>query len=209
VIVISSHRALKDSPEVAKNQIRAHKSWQNVFDEILYFGDPEPELTCPKTSFITSEDFPPIAAMATAASMGGDFACLINADIVVSKGLIWAMGDVWKRGGMAATSKRYEFVDENLNDAQIVDVGIDFFGASYDLWAQVAKRVPPHYRVGHSSWDTWLMGFFNTVAPQQYWDITNRRCIYHPKHGDRKRAHHIKAIDDIYTLSCGFPMLRL
>lgn len=209
MIAISSIRALSDSMEVATNQIRAHQSWQRVFDAILYFGAPEPLLTCPRTSFIESEDFPFISALATAASMCSDWACLINADIVVSPAILSAIFEVQKKGGNSCMSLRYEFTGDNWDMGQIVDNGLDFFAAEPWLWRKFSNSVPAHYRLGHSSWDTWAMGFFNTVCPRNFYDISRRQCVFHPKHGDRKRAHEIKPVDDIYTILCGMPLLKL
>lgn len=210
MIAISSHRALSDCPEeIARNQIRAHQSWQGVFDEIIYFGPSEPALSCPNTTFIESEDFPFISSLCTAASLCADYACLINADIVVGWNLGSAIHEVWSRGGVAATSRRYEFTGEDLTHSNIVDLGIDFFCATPDMWRRASKSVPSQYRLGHSAWDTWVMSFFNTVAGRAFWDITKRRAIFHPKHENRKRVHAIKPVDDQYTTNPGFPFLKL
>lgn len=211
MIAISSHRPHTDCPpEIVRNQIRAHQSWQAVFDEILYFGSPEPDLTCPGTEFVDAgEDFPTISTIAWSASFSGTGACLINADIVVSRHLKNALKEVEQRGGLAATSKRYEFIGENVESGQVVDHGIDFFWSQPELWRDVARNVPKHYRIGHSSWDTWVMSYFNTTLHKRFYDITRRRCIYHPKHGNRKRAYEIKSVDDKFTLNPGFPFQKL
>jgi len=209
MIAISSHRAFSDSLEIAKNQLRAFESWRLVFDEILYFGPSEPLLNSPQTTFIESEDFPTIHAICMAASLCSDYVCLINADIVVGQHLGSALEDVWRKGGVAATSKRYEFNGEGVANSAIVDQGIDFFWTSPDIWRRVANAVPKHYRLGHSAWDTWVMSFFNTTVGRYFYDITKRKAIFHPKHENRKRVHHIKPVDDRYTMNCGFPFLKL
>lgn len=209
MIAISSHRPFSDAHEIAQNQLRAHDSWRQVFDEIIYFGPSESLLTCPKTTFIESEDFPTIESLCIAASLCADYTCLINADIVVGKHLGAVMEEVWRRGGVAATSRRYEFNGEGVHNASIVDWGIDFFWSTPDMWRRVANSVPKHYRIGHSAWDTWVMSFFNTTVGRYFYDITKRQAIFHPKHENRKRVHHIKAVDDKFTMNCGFPYLKL
>lgn len=208
VIAISSHRA-NASPEIERNQVRAHKSWSKVFSEIIYFGPLEPSLSCPKTTFIECENFPFISSLCMAASMAPSHACLLNADIVVSDRLPMALNAVLIKKGQAAISRRWEFQGESIAQATLTDWGIDFFWATPELWRGAAKAIPAHYRIGHTSYDNWLMSYWNTVAPRWCYDITSRRVIFHPKHGDRNRPHHIKAIDDQFTINCGWPILKL
>jgi len=210
MIALSSHRRLADSPEVAKNQIRANLSWRKVFEEIVYFGPPERELADRNVTFVKSDDFPTLRTLARAASLCDDYVCLLNADIVVTPGLIAAIRDVWAKGGLVVTSRRYEFKGiDHLVDAQLVDPGVDFFGATPDYWRDFANAVPANMRVGHSGWDSWAMGFFNTVAAKRFWDITKRKVIFHPKHGSRKRSYEIEIKNDEFTRQAGLPYLRL
>ncbi len=44
MVAITSHRPMRDSAEVAENQLRAFASWIEVFDEIVYFGNYEKSL---------------------------------------------------------------------------------------------------------------------------------------------------------------------
>lgn len=208
MIAISSHRP-NASPQIERNQIRAHRSWQQVFSEILYFGPPEPSLSCPRTDFMECENFPFISALCMAASLTASNACILNADIVVSDRLPMAINAVLMKKGNAAISRRWEFEGDDISRAALVDYGIDFFWATPNIWRQASKAIPAHYRIGHTSFDNWIMSFFNTVSPRGCYDITARKVIYHPKHEDRKRPHPIQAVDDIYTLNCGWPVLRL
>lgn len=208
---ISSFRPLAQcDPEIAKNQLRANRSWRPIFSEIIYFGSPEPLLCAPSVQFIPCDPFPPISALALAASMGSNWACLINADIVVAPSLMQAIPEACARYRCRAiTSRRWQFEKENLNGAQLVDYGYDFFMAERALWAEIARKVPPQYRIGHAGWDTWCLGWFNKVVGRQFVDITSRRCIYHPKHENRYQPHTFEIAEDQYGQAGGMPVIHL
>lgn len=211
MVAISSHRPLDESREVAINQIRAHTSWLPVFDEIVYFGRKEAALESDETSFVECEPFPHISTLAQAASLTDNFACIINADIVVSTHLRKVINQVLERGGYAVTSRRWQFNGNGLVDAYLhpEDFGIDFFGTTPQMWRQISKQIPAYYRIGHNCWDTWVVSFLNTMLPGRFFNITEQRCIYHPLHGDRKRVYDIAPTEDKYTRHCGFPNRRL
>lgn len=208
---ISSLRPFADSAEIAHNQRRAHASWVKVFERIIYFGPREEELESDQTMFFQCEDFPKIKTLVTVAGLMQPSACIINADIVVGDDLLIVLGQVLQRRGQAAVSRRYEFMGEAVERGALVDGdwGLDFFWAVSGLWLKLMKVIPPHFRIGHNSWDTYVLSFFNTVAPGAVWDITGRRCISHPKHDDRKRVYEIRNVDDIYTLRSGMPRAKL
>jgi hypothetical protein len=149
--------------------------------------------------------------LALACSFADDMACIINSDIVVAPQLNKVMDEVKRKGGQCATSHRYEFDPRsaNLDRAKVVDNGIDFFCAYPDLWKIAVREIPKGLRIGHCKWDSWMMGFFNTMRPKSFYDITSRRVIFHPIHESRKRVHEIPQIEDKYTSNCGFPRLKL
>lgn len=211
VTCVSSFRALADNSEVAFNQILAKESWNKVFGKIILFGAHEPKLESFQTEFVDTGDFPKIQMLALAASLSDSMTCLINADIVVASYLIPVLQDVERKGGQCATSHRYEFDPRNpdYDKAKVVDNGIDFFCAYPDLWKIIVREVPTEYRLGHCRWDSWMMGFFNTMRPRAFYDITSRRCFFHPKHESRKRVYEIPNLNDKYTGNCGFPRLKL
>lgn len=208
---ISSLRAFSDAPEIAQNQRRAHASWTRVFERIVYFGPCEPELESEQTMFVPAEDFPKIKTLVTAAALQASSACIINADIVVGDHLSSVLGQVASKRGQAAVSRRYEFQGEDVGGAGLVDGdwGVDFFWAVSSLWLQLVKILPPHFRIGHGSWDAYVLSFFNTVAPGAFWDITEKRAIFHPRHENRKRVYEIWKVDDAYSMKCGLPRARL
>ncbi len=146
-----------------------------------------------------------------AASLSAGNACILNADIVVSDRLPMAINAVVMKKGQCAISRRWQFDGDDTSKAALQpnDFGIDFFWAKPEIWRGAAKTIPAHYRIGHNSFDTWLLGYFNTVSPRGSYDITPRKVILHPRHEDRIRIHPISPIDDIYTLNCGWPALRI
>lgn len=206
---VSSFRPLRDCEEVARNQIRANQSWRQVFSEIIYFGEPEPLLYAPAVQFIPSEPFPPISALALAASMGGNWAALINADIVIGPNLMSAIPEaVYRHHARAITSRRWQFRTK-LSEAELVDYGYDFFLAERALWLDIARKVPSQYRIGHAAWDTWVMGYFNKTCVRQFVDITSRRAIFHPLHNNRHQPYTFQVVEDRYGQAGGTPLSQL
>lgn len=211
MVAISSFRPLAESQDIATNQIRAKRSWDRVFDDIIYFGELEPELASDRTTFISYDGFPFIALLARTASMCDELVCLINADIVVGPHLKRTVQEALNRGALAITSWRYQFEpwDEELTNVKIVDQGLDFFATYPHIWKRVSDEIPQHYRIGHSAWDSWLLAFFHANCRRSFFDITARQCIFHPRHGERHPPHHIELVHDHYTNRIGFPSLRL
>lgn len=204
--VVSSFRPFKDSAEVARNQLRAKESWESVFTEIIYFGGLEPALVSPKTMFVDSKEFPTIDLLITAASFARGWVCILNADIVVSTVLGAVVAECIRKNVKAITSKRYQFEpdDPDMERAKVVDAGYDFFMADAKMWAGAAQHVPSGYRIGHNRWDNWVLGYFNTVCQKRFVDITSRRCVFHPRHGERKQPYHIDVPNDRF-LQLGRP----
>jgi hypothetical protein len=202
VIAISSYKPFAKSADIARNQLRAKESWEKTFDGIIYFGEPEPELKSPKTQFIPCEPFPPIWLLVLAASQAADHACLINADIVVTPSL----RQVWPMPRMSAcTSGRYEFDPFTCDyaGAKVKDMGVDFFMASPVVWRACWRAIPKHLRIGHCSWDSWMLSFLNGYCGNRFCDITIYRCIFHPRHEERDRPYHIAPV--AYSDLIGLP----
>lgn len=204
---ISSHRPLVQSEQVAKNQIRAKRSWDGVFDQVIYFGDREEQLAGPKTTFVHSPQFPFMSVLFLAASMCSGVSCIINADIVVTQALKSGIASAISLGAEAMTSQRYEFdpVKGDLTAGRIVDLGIDFFAATPHVWSNAAIRVPNELRIGHNKWDSWLSSYFNMSLKDRFVSLSKFRCIFHPKHGDRHQPHEIKFTHDYWSERPGFP----
>lgn len=191
MIAVSSHKPFSKSADIARNQLRAKESWEKVFDGIVYFGDYEPELASPKTEFVPCIDFPQISLLVLAAAESLDHSCILNADIIVDTTLktLWPMPKM-----SACTSRRYEFhPDEfDLATAEPRDFGVDFFLANPWVWRACWRAIPKHLRIGHVSWDSWMLSFLNGYCGRRFCDITKFRCIFHPKHEERNRPYTIK-----------------
>lgn len=206
LVAISSFRP-KATGQVAANQLRAKKSWEQAFSQIYLFGPFEEQLACPKTEFIDCADFPSIASLVYVAASQEDPAVILNADIVVSHDLRNTLNRGWGMGAMALTSKRYEFdpAHPDYNQAKVVDPGADFFAAMPPAWAQVYKEIPPGFRIGHQLWDSYLLAFFNKRCVRRFWDMTNFRAVFHPKHADRHMPHPVVVPPECFYEQLGFP----
>lgn len=191
---ISSFKPFSASPEVAANQLAAKQTWESVFSQIVYFSpEIEPALASPKTRFVPSPDWPRIRDMMQYATDQPEWSCLINADIQVSFRLRFVEMELMRLGAQSAISFRHE-----LPGGKVVDNGLDWFAAEPGLWALLAKRVPPDFRMGHILWDTWTLSAFTAIGRRkQCFDVTATKCIFHPKHGDRCRPHTIVVNDPL------------
>lgn len=189
MIAISSFRAFKDCPaDWVKNQKRAKSSWDQVFSSIYLFGDEEPELCSPKTTFLKCFDRPSIRSMSEVCwRNSSDWACIVNGDIVVTQNILKIEHILKSVGVKCIVSKRYEIPENGgFINAKIVDNGVDFFGATKDVWAEVFHNIPVDFRIGRVKWDNWMVNFFMANHHDQCYDITPCRAIFHPKHEDRK-----------------------
>lgn len=203
--VISSFRPLDKSIAIAKNQLIAKQSWEGVFDCIMYFNSPDERMASPKTVFVESEDFPHMSSIFLAAAMTDDITAIINADIVTTPNLRNVIAREFGRGAGAMMSFRHEYDPErvDLNKAKQVDNGLDFFCSVPEVWHMAYKYVCKDYRLGHGKWDCWMMNFFHvTLSGRFFPDITNERCIFHPRHDERHRPYNgeITAIDDAFCI---------
>lgn len=184
---ISSVRPLHECAKTRERILAAHRTWLKVFDGIYYFGTQSPELVHPKVRFVVSEQFPlAVDMIGFCASLKG-WSAIINGDILVDSRFPQVEALLVKNGGRCAISKRWQF-DGPLRGAKVVDNGLDFFAATQDVWTLAAKEFPEHYRFGHSSWDALMLGAFNCLARRHLFDLTGKRLIFHPKHGERRQT---------------------
>lgn len=184
MIAISSARLHSKSEAYRTNQIRAKKSWEAVFDRIVYFGDVESELTCRKTVWMPSCDWPHIHTLADYASRQKSISCIINADIVVTAQLINVFRGMSSSYILGMTSRRYDLESGELNPE---DRGRDIFILKPHAWKMVADEVPRSCRIGHNEWDSWMIGFMRKKFGKKFADFTRCRCIFHPQHEERER----------------------
>lgn len=189
MIAISSHRPhpYNNGGTYAKNQIRAHKSWEKYFEKIIYFGPFEKGLNSSKTFFIPCDGWPRIKEMAAeAARQTSNYVAIINADIVVTQPFKF-LENILKASNMkGASSRRRDYGKRVLLPD---DKGRDIFICTPRIWRKVAVEIPDSCRIGHQQWDSWMIAFLRTVLQNRFGEFTRIPCIYHPKHGQRKMPH--------------------
>lgn len=209
LVAISSFRPLDHSAEVATNQIRAKQSWDLVFDKILLFGDYDERLLSPITEFVSCDNWPSISLLVLAASWQEDPVCILNADIVVDSNLKGIVNRGWSKGAQALTSKRAEFdpVKPDYDQAKVVDQGVDFFCAFPAVWKKIYQEIPTGFRIGHQEWDSYMLSWLWNNCQNRFFDLTNLRPIFHPRHGDRNMPHHIQVDREKFYFNMGFPPL--
>jgi hypothetical protein len=211
LIAVSSFRPLDENAEVAANQIRALRSWDAAFDAIYLFGQDDPRLRTKKTFFIESEPYTHISAMALVSCRTMAAACILNADIVVAPTLRHIAQMAWNKPAVAWTSKRAEFdpAKEDYDSAKVKDMGADIFCALPPVWERVWGSIPPGYRIGTPTWDSWMLGFLGLTYRRRFVDMTSLRPIFHPKHVERRRGTPSAELprDKYITSGLGFPLL--
>lgn len=205
MIAVTSHRPHGESAEYATNQIRAIDSWRPFFKHIFLFGPYEKDLC--KGEVLTAKtegDFPTIKSMVELAMWCDDYACLMNADIILGPEFNEVQKKIRDLSIPAATSYRYEF-NGDMADAvrRKEDRGMDLFIARNDIWAMVHKEIPEDLRIGHNRWDSWLCGFFCHHLGFGFRQFTDARCVFHPNHGGRRQPHdgQIKYDSKYFTLA--------
>lgn len=176
-------------PEIILAQKRALASWYPLFDEIVYFGKSESDYleTGPKVIFEPCSGKPSIGKMCQYAAQQQQWACLVNADIIIGSSLPKVMSWLEKNRLKCAVSLRWELEEAaNLNRATIKDNGLDWFAATPDMWALAASEIPPELCMGRIIWDSWMLGFFMARSGGACADITQSKTIFHPRHDDRR-----------------------
>ena len=108
----------------------------------------------------------------------------------------------FQAGCAAAMSFRYEFDPEKPDyaNAKQIDGGLDFFVAQPEIWYMAYKAVSVEYRIGHTKWDNWFMNFCHATLGRFFADLTQYRCIFHPKHEERHRPYYISPVDDVFCV---------
>lgn len=188
MMVVSSPKPSKDSHECAINQWRANASWKQSFDRIIYVGEEEENL---HGLWFKSEQFPTIRQLLSFCAGHPGWSAIVNADIVVPVHFRKVEAMLIVNKAQAAVSRRWQFEGENLRNVAIVDLGLDFFAATQNIWRQVLNEFHPSLRIAHNTWDSQMLGILNAKAQGAFWDISPCRCVFHPKHGDRKRQYEI------------------
>lgn len=212
MIAITSVRNLnRCTPEILSNQLGANESWNRVFDHIIIFGNKDKRIDSGITTFIPGDDWPKIKSMMLFASLLKDWACIINADIVVSPDLFKVEKQLRDKRASCAMSYRYQFDPVNpLVEKKVVDNGLDIFCAVPQVWKEASRDVPEAFRIGHQQWDTWTIGYFNSHFYTGFFDFTPAKCIYHPKHESRMYKYTISISPNTFESNAyGPPMNKI
>lgn len=171
----------------------AWRTWQGFFRGIVYLGDEEPELKALNTKFVPSEQWPTIKRMAELASTHHGVTAIINADILVNPKLRVVENRLLNGPAAVASSRRWHIDPHlpNFDRAQLIDSdrGRDIFVCTQTVWHRIAKEIPGHLRIGHQQWDAWMTDFFNANYGTRFVDFTQMKCIFHPKHEDRRMPY--------------------
>lgn len=202
MIAVSSFRPLGQNPEWDRNQLAAKASWDKVFTDVIYLNNHEEKLNTGTTCFLPTDTHPPIRELCRICAMAPGWACIINADIIVHPRLRVAESRAIQINALGLTSYRWQRQGDQY---RVIDNGLDFFAAHFAFWTQVARACPPQLRIGHPTWDTWMIGYFNQHAPGRFFNITRYQCIMHPKHSDRRVIHQCDGALDGLKWYCGMP----
>lgn len=189
MILLSSIRQFSNDPtsEYQRNQLAAKSSWDRVASKVVYFSAREPALDNPKTIWIPSEEFPQIMDLCEFAAQQNDWCALINSDIVLGPHLPIVEAKLKVRKASCATCWRHNFDPHaGVDSAVKEDNGMDFFAATPEVWRRAYEMVDERLRMGSGFWDSWMLSLFCTFYPQHFWNITNSRVIFHPRHGGRQ-----------------------
>lgn len=141
--------------------------------------------------FIETDEVPTIKQMFVPLLMGEEWGAWLNCDIVLTAPFREAMQEMQMRGYKAATSQRYEYdpVDyPDLSKAVVPpnDLGLDIFVTTPDIWKAIWQLIHPDLRKTGMMYDTWITGYLWKTFGFGYRSFTNFRCVFHPKHGERR-----------------------
>lgn len=188
-----------DDPVYDQNQLAAKASWERVASAVVYFNDVQPQLKSPMTRFIPSEAYPHLVDLVNFCADQDEWCAILNADIWLAPNFKKVASDIRARHAVAASSWRWNFdpavgPEPCLHD----DNGLDFFAAPPGSWDMLYRAMlepsprgeedsPKHLRLGAPSWDSWCLGAFSKLFSNLgFYDLTNTRCVRHPRHEGRK-----------------------
>lgn len=190
--IVSSHRPHNVSGEYRRNQVLAKNTWEGICHKITYFGEHEPELGSYKTTFVPSEQWPKIKALAECAGNYNGLTAILNADIVLTPTILGLERQMRLKRHLCASSRRWAFrvqghtLSDMVENAELGDErGRDIFVAGGVVWRHLANEIPDGYRIGNPYWDAFITDFFRQHYDASFVDFTSWRCVFHPIHGER------------------------
>jgi len=198
MILVSTARPMGGDPVYERNQLFAKASWERVATAIVYFNDPQPALKSPITRFVPSPPFPHLIDLVNFCADQDEWCAILNADIWLAPNFKKVAEQLKARHAIAASSWRWNFdpaagVEPCVHD----DNGLDFFAAASGAWEMLHRAMrapsprgdedsPTQLRLGTQQWDSWCLGAFNKLfANIGFYDITNTKCVRHPRHEGR------------------------
>ena len=183
---------MNEDSEIARNQSLAKRSWEMWAKRIVYFGTSDFDLRSPRTIFLEAEQFPRIKSLMECAGGMNGYTAILNADIVVKPEIRRLEQMMGLRGKLCASSRRYHFDPNTCNwDAAELgdDRGRDIFIARHDVWKRAAREVPEAFRIGNGRWDGYVTDLFRRHYNDSFIDFSQKRLVFHPIHGNRKRPY--------------------
>lgn len=199
-----------DDPEFDRNQLFAKASWEKVASAIVYFNEPQSALSSPKTRFIPSEPYPFLRDIVDLCADQEDWCAIINADIWIHPAFARVEQKLKSKRAVAASSWRFEFDPEKgVEPCERIDNGMDFFAATPAAWGVIYEQEAPNFlKLGCPTWDSWLQGAFFAKFSHGLYDISDTRCVRHPKHGGRKHGAGVPPVHFLAWPVMGVPILQ-
>ena len=211
MIFVSTARVTDDpSDEYFRNQSFAVESWKRIADAIVFFGPHQEHLASPITRFLPSEDYPLLRDVVNFCADQTEWCAIVNADIWIHPVLKRLEAKLKSKKAVAASSWRFEFDPaRGVEPCEKVDNGLDFFAATPGVWEMIYQQDAPKYlRLGAPTWDSWLQGAFFARCSSGLYDLTDTRCVRHPKHAGRKHGGGVKAVHYIGWPCMGISILQ-
>lgn|SRR6185436_7795067 len=186
---VSSYRPFGKFPDIDRNQIISKHSWESVFGGIVYLNQFNVQLWSEHTTFTGTTKRPRMSELFLTAALLGGVVAVLNSDIVIGNGCSHFLESTIRNGNACGFSFRYEFdpVAMNLESARQVDSGLDFFIANPGVWYKTFNACPERFIIGNGEWDSWLFEYWKRKYGRFCVNFTDRKLVFHPKHGDRER----------------------
>jgi hypothetical protein len=204
-LIVSSVRPFRQDEKYAALQKAAILSWGPVAKRIVLFNQPEDldGWVAPGTICVMPDQNPPQIKQLIAFTADLEpqvTVAIVNADIVLgpeAAKIPQAAYDHKLAVSWGCCSLRYTFDFDNVLGTKASthpllmypkDYGLDFFCAPARIWQECLKEVPGVLTLGRSPWDNWINGWFRgRVDASRYFDITEWRAVFHPKHAREGR----------------------
>lgn len=203
MIAVSSYRPFGQAAEIDGAQFIARGTWEEVFDALWYWSPYCRIMDSPKTKFTddgSNNAKPHIVWLAALAGENGNpYAAILNADIQVhprTKDLPRILDREYVQCGI---SRRV------TPEGEWVDMGLDFFVATSAVWQHLAQEIPEEYRLGCTSWDTWVLAWMVGNYPKTCADLSPCKLAVHVPHGNRGDQSIDKPKDDLWLSRVRWP----